>query len=243
MLVGPERLSTKATHPLSGPSPKLLPRRNNENSLSLAGGVALSVLLVLLLLAATPSFADTLLYTNGPINGTIGGYFLNDGYSLATSFKLSSASNISSFSVGLWDAIYPPIGVTWWITTTPDFNLGDALASGTGGFNNSAFLGMNEYSYQVYASTMTGLNVSLGAGTYYLGLKEGWYAPYWDINYGPSTAYVNFDDGITNVTTLGIASPAFTIYGTSATPEPGTMLMFGTGALGLMGAIRRRFSL
>jgi hypothetical protein len=30
--------------------------------------------------------------------------------------------------------------------------------------------------------------------------------------------------------------------GTSATPEPGTMLMFGTGVLGLLGAARRRFS-
>jgi hypothetical protein len=29
----------------------------------------------------------------------------------------------------------------------------------------------------------------------------------------------------------------------SPTPEPGTMLMFGTGVLGLMGAVRRRFSL
>jgi hypothetical protein len=28
----------------------------------------------------------------------------------------------------------------------------------------------------------------------------------------------------------------------SATPEPGTMLMFGTGVLGLLGAARRRFS-
>jgi len=30
---------------------------------------------------------------------------------------------------------------------------------------------------------------------------------------------------------------------TSATPEPGTCLMFGTGALGLLGAVRRRFSM
>ncbi len=29
--------------------------------------------------------------------------------------------------------------------------------------------------------------------------------------------------------------------GAAATPEPGTMLMFGTGILGLAGTVRRRF--
>ena len=60
-------------------------------------------------------------------------------------------------------------------------------------------------------------------------------------------AYAIYENNIGNVKGYyfsGTNSDAFTINGTtSATPEPGTMLMFGTGALGLMGAVRSRFNL
>src|SRR5664279_1369081 len=58
---------------------------------------------------------------------------------------------------------------------------------------------------------------------------------YWDENSGPSTAYEN---------TLGsIPSEAFTLTGlTGTTPEPSSILLFGSGILGLAGALRWRLT-
>src|SRR5664279_3936577 len=57
---------------------------------------------------------------------------------------------------------------------------------------------------------------------------------YWDENSGPSTAYEN---------TLGsIPSEAFTLYASGTTPEPSSIMLFGSGILGLAGALRRRLT-
>ena len=58
---------------------------------------------------------------------------------------------------------------------------------------------------------------------------------YWDENSGPSTAYEN---------TLGsIPSEAFTLTGApggGTTPEPSSVMLFGSGVLGLAGVLRRK---
>jgi hypothetical protein len=63
---------------------------------------------------------------------------------------------------------------------------------------------------------------------------------YWDQNGGPSEASENC---------LGtLQSESFTILGastttstTGTTPEPGTLMLFGSGVLGVLGILRRRF--
>jgi len=224
--------------------------------------VSISALLIILILAATPSFADAVpLYTNGPIKGTYNAWNIGDGAPsvVADSFTLSSASTITSFSAGLWSLggfnyFTVPATISWRITTAP---FGTAVSNGSGtGTLTSDFLwnlslGPNVWS--IYNSSLAGLNVDLGAGTYYLELSSasslnGRPYIFWDINNGSSAAY---GKGIGNLKDLylmpGTNSGAFNIYGTTdspthATPEPGTMLMFGTGVLGLFGAVRRRFS-
>jgi len=209
--------------------------------------VAISALFVLfILLTVTPAVADS--YSNGPINGTVDAWTIASGsnYSVTDSFTLGNATTVTSFSAGLW--LFPsdsPTSISWAITTLPDFSGigGTAANSGTGtigaGTLSNLFLYTNGYGYDLYTSTVTGLNVSLGSGTYYLELFNattslGQYI-YWDENDGQSAAYEN---------SLGsIGSEAFTINPSATTPEPGTMLMFGTGALGLLGAVRRRFSI
>jgi hypothetical protein len=218
--------------------------------------IAISALFILFILTVTPAVADS--YSNGPINGTVDGWTINSGYSVADSFTLNSASTVTSFSAGLWlDFGDVPTGISWAITTAPDFSgfKGTAGISGItgtlgGGTLSNSFLGTNKYFDDIYNSTVTGLNFSLGSGTYYLELFNatsslGSYV-YWDQNNGPSLAYENtigLLNGNSNFNPAG-GSEAFTINGTTATtPEPGTMLMFGTGALGLLGAVRRRFSI
>jgi hypothetical protein len=113
------------------------------------------------------------------------------------------------------------------------------VKSGTSSFSSNLFQS-NNGGYILYTSTAGITPVTLGAGTYYLELynavASSGVSVFWDENNGPSTAYEND-------TTGPIGSETFAIYGTSAaTPEPGTMIMFGTGVLGLLGAARRRFS-
>jgi hypothetical protein len=221
-----------------------------ENKMKIRLGrsvIAVSALLIVLMLAVTPSFADTVLYDNGPINGTVNAYAISGGWRVSDSFTLSNPSTIGSFSAGLWvlsgDS---PVGLSWAILSPSTDGLsGSVLASGaaslTAGNLSINPAGVAFGSYSIFSSTVSGMSVSLSAGTYYLELYNASAAEYpnvyWDVNDGHSTAFHNGGTG-------AIGSEAFTIYGpTSVTPEPGTMLMFGTGALGLLGAIRRRFSL
>jgi len=209
--------------------------------------VAVLALLILLSLAVSPSFADTTLYTNGPINGGINAYSVSSlaPFNVANSFTLSGQSTITSFDVGLWLApTDTPTTVSWYIETAPSFNGGTVLFSGSGTFSN-AFWGVSSYGYDIYTSTLRGLSgVSLGAGTYYLELYNVSTSQvnnvFWDENNGSSLAFFSAINDI--------GSEAFNIYGTTgspthATPEPGTIVMFGTGILGLAGAVRRRFCL
>jgi hypothetical protein len=84
--------------------------------------------------------------------------------------------------------------------------------------------------------------VNLAAGTYWLTLENVLTnAPddpvYWDQNSGPSLASQN---------SLGtIPSESFTVMGSSGsstgtTPEPGSLVLFASGALGVAGWIRRK---
>jgi hypothetical protein len=60
---------------------------------------------------------------------------------------------------------------------------------------------------------------------------------YWDENSGPSTAYEN---------TLGsVPSEAFTLTGNTTTccndtPEPSSIMLFGSGLLSIVGVLRRK---
>jgi hypothetical protein len=178
---------------------------------------------------------------------------INNGFSVADSFTLSSASTITSFTAGLW--LSPgdkPTGTDWAIVSLGSptlFPNGTLWAGGTAAAFSNVYFGISPtYGYDLYNSTVSGLSVSLNPGTYYLELFNATTSignpVYWDENDGPSTAYENEIGLLNGSSNPAGGSQAFTIYGstpTSATPEPGTMLMFGTGILGLAGAVRRRF--
>jgi PEP-CTERM motif len=83
--------------------------------------------------------------------------------------------------------------------------------------------------------------VNLAAGTYWLNMDNAVInddPAYWDENSGPAQASEN------SVGT--IPSEAFTIFGSSngssTVPEPASILLFGSGMLGLAGVLRRRLS-
>jgi hypothetical protein len=198
----------------------------------------LSLLTILcLLLAVAPAMADT--YSNGPYNGTNDGWTINFGFTVSDSFTLSgSDTKVTDFHFVYWDASASDL------LTTADLQLGTTSFGGsatTVAFSN-AFLGTNQYGYNLYQADASGLSIPWSGGAGFATLGNACSTSgcsvsnpiYWDENSGPSTAYEN---------TLGsIPSEAFTLGGgcCGPVPEPNSILLFGSGILGLAGILRRR---
>jgi hypothetical protein len=194
-----------------------------------------------LMLAVAPAMADSTVYNNGPYNGTNDGWTINFGFAVSDSFNTASGTQISGFEIVYWDASSTDL------LTTVDMSIGTTsfgsnISSGTYGTFSNTFLGTNQYGYFLYDwRAQTGLINYSGAG--YITLQNACSTSgcsvsnpiYWDENSGPSTAYEN---------TLGsIPSESFTLYGGgSTTPEPSSIMLFGSGILGLAGVLRRKLT-
>ena len=207
-----------------------------------------------LMLAVAPAMADTV-YSNGPYNGTAYAWTINFGYAVSDSFTVPQNwyGYIDGFHFVYWDA--SPTDVL----TTVDLAMGSTsfgtdLFFGTLTGVTNTFLGTTQYggdTYFLYEADYTFGPISVWQGGYagYVTLQNACTTSgcsfinpiYWDENSGPSTAYEN---------TLGsIASESFTLTGTSycywcgTTPEPSSIMLFGSGILGLAGVLRRRLNI
>ncbi|HLI63035.1 MAG TPA: PEP-CTERM sorting domain-containing protein [Terriglobales bacterium] len=207
-------------------------------------------LLVVLLIGCLPLAAQQV-YTNGPINGSIQAYSFsgNSGWQSADSFVVGASTTVTGFSIGAW--VLPgdqPLSTGWEILTGgPDWMGGTVIAKGIATFSNVYWGKTSGYFadyFDIYTSTVTGLDVPLAGGTYWLELLNGTTEVsgnpiYWDENQGPSTAYQNQGVGL-------IGSEAFTINGkgdAQTVPEPPSLLLFGSGMIGLSALIRRKIGL
>lgn len=220
---------------------------------------SLSLLAVCLTLASVPAKAQQNLYDNGSINGEDLGWDIVFGFIVSDTFVLSGNSNVNGFTFAVWnecEGCGPMTSVDWSLTSAP--NSGSVFASGTatsgggsGGLLVDQYLYTNQFGYGIDQITVSGLNVNFAnGGTYWLNLQnalggDGYF--FWDQNSGvgcqspgcPSQAQEN---------TLGtIPSESFTVLGTPSstsstgtTPEPGSLVLLGSGALGLAGMLRRK---
>lgn len=198
-------------------------------------------MIALLMLVAAPAFADTTLYDNGPINGTVDAWTINYGYGVSDSFTLSSASTITGFQFGVW--AYPgdtPLSV--------DYSIGTIQFGGTPTTValTSTFEYVNQYGYDIDLEVASGLNIPLSAGTYWLTLQNAVTTQgnplYWDENDGPSEGKDNFEGTIPSESfqIIGYTDSTTTTNSSSTTPEPGSVLLFGTMAIGTAGALKRK---
>jgi len=194
---------------------------------------------VCVLFLAAPASADVALYDNGPINGTIQGWVINNGYAVTDSFTLASDSTVTGVNLGTW--VYSgdlPLSVDWIISTSNAFDGSTALASGTAADLANAFQGGN-FCCGVYLSSFSTGDVHLSAGIYWLLLQNAVTAQGslmgWDENDGASLAYQNGSQ---------LGSESFQILGTTgtATPEPSSLALFGSGMLLMAGVLRRKLS-
>ena len=163
------------------------------------------------------------LYENGPLNGTYDAFTINFGYVVSNSFTLGSASTVGGFDFYTWS--YPgdtPTNIDWSITAAE--NGGTVYGSGTGATLSNTVISTNDYDYQINLDTISGLNVTLPAGTYWVNLQNAVTSQgnplYWDENDGvgckssgcPSQAYDTYDNGVGT-----IGSETFDITGSSTT--------------------------
>jgi hypothetical protein len=174
----------------------------------------------------------TVLYDNGPINGTITGSTISGRYAVSDSFTLSQSSILTGVDFGVWSlpgntmtsvdyaitsaaGTYPNMGAASVTTGVP---LAPAGSYGAGG------------TFNVTPDSFSLPSIDLAAGTYYLVLQNAMGSNgndfFWDENNGPSTA--------TQSHVGSIESESFQIIGTvTATPLPSTWTMLIAGFVGL----------
>src|SRR5271165_994656 len=198
-----------------------------------------------LALAAVPASAQMWSYNNGPINGTTDSWTINFGYIVSDTF-VASGSSVTGFSFGTFQ--FPGdimLSVDWSITSSE--NGGTVFGSGTASGNNltDKFLSANQFGYYINEITVTGLNASVTSGTtYWLNLQNAVIQTgdpvFWDENSGIG-CMSNGCPSLASDSSYGtIASESFTISGGGTTPEPGSIMLFGSGVLGLVGVLRRK---
>ena len=198
-----------------------------------------SLTILCLALAAIPAWAN---YENGPINGTTDVWTINFGYIVSDTFV--DSGTVSGFAFGVW--LFPGdtlTSVDWSITS--DENSGTVYGSGTASGANltDKFISSNQYGYNIDLITVTGLSVGLEGGTYWLNLQNASVASgdpvYWDENSGAGCQSNGCPSNASESALGTIPSEAFTVT-TGTVPEPSSVMLFGSGILGLAGLLRRR---
>ncbi len=206
-----------------------------------------------LALASTPAWAAPWTYDNGPINGTVSAWTINSGFVVSDTFYAGGTT--TGFSFGAWEALGDSLtSVDWSITTAANggTTIGSGTASTSGGTLTDQHLFGNSQGYVVSLITVTGLNVTTASDTtYWLNLFNATVPSgdpvYWDENSGTGCGG---SGGGANCPSLGydnavgsIPSESFSVSGSGGsgtTPEPGSIMLFGSGVLGLASVLRRK---
>ena len=213
-----------------------------------------SLTILCLILVAT---ASAQLYDNGPINGSTDAWTINSGYIVSDSLRCcksgtyspSGGPTMTGFEFGAWEFPGDVMTSVDWSLTSAE-NGGTLFGSGTTQVMDQ-FISSNQFGYNIDHITVSGLNVSLTGGqSYWLNLQNAVVPSgdpvYWDENSGTGCGGTgngaNCPSSASESAVGTIPSEAFTIDGTNngTTPEPGSVLLFASGLLGVAGMLRRK---
>jgi len=205
-----------------------------------------SLAILCLALAAIPAMAQ---YDNGPINGTTDAWTINFGYVVSDTYTAES-STLSGFSFGVWEFPGDTMTSVQWSVTSGE-NSGTVYGSGVAGGSTliDEFISTNQYGYNIDLITVSDLNVITTNGTtYWLNLQNAAVPSgdpvYWDENSGQGCHGAGCPSKASESALGTIPSEAFAINACCGmTPEPGSILLFGSGVLGLTGLLRRKLNL
>ena len=186
------------------------------------------------------------IYDNGPINGTTDAWEFNFGFVVSDSFTIANNGDaVTGMSFGVWllpgDILQ---GAEISITSEPN--------SGTAYFDQTVSLTQagcvsNQFGFNV--CTITGsFSPTLNAGTYWVNLQNAVVNDgnpvYWDENSGEGCTSPGCPSQASDNQYGTIPSESFTVLGnastTGSTPEPDTIVLFGSGVLAVATTLRRR---
>src|ERR1019366_926776 len=183
--------------------------------------------LTLLCLALMLPASAQALYEDGPVNGTQDAWTINFGYIVSNTFTLTSSATVNGFDFYVWEFPGDKLTSVDWSFTSEEFS-GTTYASGTasGPNLNDQFLSMNQYGYDIDKATVSGLNVGLAAGTYWMNLQNATVPSgdpvFWDENSGIGCHSVGCPSEVSENTVGSIPPESFDVTGTYAngqTPE------------------------
>jgi PEP-CTERM motif len=215
--------------------------------------------LAILFLVLAAIFAGAQTYNNGPCNCDNDAFTINSGYIVSDTF--TGLSKVGSFSFTVWANPGYDLGASGatldWSISSQENGTPVLGGSGTaqGGIDmQKQFVSNNAYGYDIDTITVSGLNVTglSAAGSYWLSLQNAFdpnypnVPVYWDENSGvgcTGDGHPGSCPSLASESAYGtIASEAFTISeGSGSTPEPSSIVLLGSGVLGLGGLLRRRF--
>ena len=156
---------------------------------------------------------------------------------MSDSFTVANGgATITGLSFGFWEYGVVQLYTVDVAITSDEFG-GTTFFEGTVNFTSSG-CSTNQQGYYVCTGTGNFNGPTLAGGTYWLTLDNACCDDggiFWDENSGPSQA---------SESSIGtIPSESFTVYGNTTggtTPEPGSILLFGSGVAGLAAILRRK---
>jgi len=230
---------------------------------------SLALLTILCLALSAPAFAQVI-FNSGPINGYGTALFISgpdnpnfkgSTQDISDGFVATGSGPAVSLSFGAWVMTGDlPTAVSWEFGTSA---FGVDLGEGTVSLNSSTnvYLNSNSFGYDVYDVTIPLSSLAVTAGNeYWISLSNATDSANsgsmaWDYNASLATCNyrqsgTNFGDcasgGTINAehtSPQGGEGESFTISGSQpTTPEPSSIMLFGSGILGLAGILRRKLN-